>query len=296
MNKALSTSKIFLVTVAAITLISLSYVANLNVAEANFIPLPSEPPKETPTITLFYPDENNTVISGNELNFTYSVSIPASWKDYLAPVYSPIEESVSSIGLFLDTGYLANNEYSVLGNHSKSIQPLTEGNHTLIVYVYATVSYRPSGTDPLWYINYDATGSTTIYFEIDNTAPAIIVNSPINQTVNEANVPLSFSVNETTSQILYSLDNQVNNTLLGNTTITGLSEGSHNLVIYANDIAGNTGKSDTVFFTIDTSTPNPSPTNSPSPSPTIPEFPTWILVPLVLATTLLILCKRKIGE
>jgi hypothetical protein len=288
MNKALSTSKIFLVTAAAITLISLSYVANLNVAEANFIPLPSEPPKETPIITLFYPQKNNTVIAGNGLNFTYSVSIPASWKDYLAPVYSPIEESVSSISLFLDTGYLANNEYSVLGNHSKIIQPLSEGNHTLIVYVYATVSYRPKGTDPLWYINYDSTGSTTIYFEIDNTAPAIIVNSPINQTVNEANVPLSFSVNETTSQILYSLDNQANTTLTGNTTLTALTEGTHDLVVYANDTVGNIGKSDTIFFTVNTITQ--------SPSPTIPEFPTWILVLLVLATTLLILCKRMRGK
>jgi hypothetical protein len=65
----------------------------------------------------------------------------------------------------------------------------------------------------------------------------------------------------------YSLDNELNATVTGNTTIQGLLAGYHTLVIYANDTAGNMGKSDTVSFTIDTQ-PSPSPTLSPSNSPT----------------------------
>ena len=39
--------------------------------------------------------------------------------------------------------------------------------------------------------------------------------------------------------------------------------------------------------------PAPSSNTSQSPSPSIPEFPTWVVVPLVLAATLLIISKRK---
>ena len=50
-----------------------------------------------------------------------------------------------------------------------------------------------------------------------------------------------------------------------------------------------------------TPTPSPSPSLNPSsstnpsltPSPSIPEFPTWIVIPLVLAATLMIIYKRK---
>ena len=34
--------------------------------------------------------------------------------------------------------------------------------------------------------------------------------------------------------------------------MTGLSDGSHGIVVYANDTLGNMGKSDTVFFTVNT--------------------------------------------
>jgi parallel beta-helix repeat protein len=39
--------------------------------------------------------------------------------------------------------------------------------------------------------------------------------------------------------------------------------------------------------------PSPSPTFSPSPSPSIPEFPAWIVVPLVLVSALLLVFWRR---
>ena len=41
-------------------------------------------------------------------------------------------------------------------------------------------------------------------------------------------------------------------TIAGNTTLTGLSDGSHSIVIYSNDTLGNMGKSDTIFFEVNT--------------------------------------------
>jgi PKD repeat protein len=48
----------------------------------------------------------------------------------------------------------------------------------------------------------------------------------------------------------YSLDGQVNTTITGNTTLTSLSEATHNVVVYANDTSGNMGKSNMVSFNI----------------------------------------------
>jgi hypothetical protein len=48
----------------------------------------------------------------------------------------------------------------------------------------------------------------------------------------------------------YSLDGQDNVTVTGNTTLSDLSSGLHNVTVYARDEFGNTGASETVSFTI----------------------------------------------
>ncbi len=84
-------------------------------------------------------------------------------------------------------------------------------------------------------------------------------------------MPLNFNVNEQTSWIGYSIDNQANVTVAGNTTISGLADGTHSLVVYANDTAGNMAKSKQVNFTIRNSPPtSPTPSSSPLASHTIP--------------------------
>jgi len=63
---------------------------------------------------------------------------------------------------------------------------------------------------------------------------------------------LTFIASEPTSWIGYSLDGQENITAAGNTVLTGLFVGSHYLTVYANDTAGNTGASETIYFRIET--------------------------------------------
>lgn len=48
----------------------------------------------------------------------------------------------------------------------------------------------------------------------------------------------------------YSLDGENNVTIAGNTTLIGLSAGTHNVTVYAWDDAGNVGASDTVSFSV----------------------------------------------
>jgi hypothetical protein len=80
---------------------------------------------------------------------------------------------------------------------------------------------------------------------------------------------------------------QTNMTIFDNMTLTGLTEGPHNLTVYAKDTAGNIEKSSTVFFFIDTTE------HSPSHSPSIPEFPLWVVPPLLTAASAFLFFRRK---
>lgn len=84
----------------------------------------------------------------------------------------------------------------------------------------------------------------------DTTPPVISIISPENKTYFTNNISLTFFINEPASWIGYSLDGQASITIMGNTTITGLHEGSHSLIVYAKDIAGNVGVSETAYFTV----------------------------------------------
>jgi len=98
----------------------------------------------------------------------------------------------------------------------------------------------------------DTNITLTAVFTPDTTPPTISIVSPENKTYPVEDVPLTFTVSEPTSWIGYSLDGQANITIAGNTTLTGLSDGMHSLVVYASDIAGNMGSSDMVYFTVQT--------------------------------------------
>jgi hypothetical protein len=73
--------------------------------------------------------------------------------------------------------------------------------------------------------------------------------SPVNGTYDVSDVPLNFTVSEPISEVTYSLDGKENMTIAGNSTLT-LSNGAHNVTVYAWDDAGNVGSSETVAFTI----------------------------------------------
>jgi hypothetical protein len=85
--------------------------------------------------------------------------------------------------------------------------------------------------------------------QIPDTAPPIItVLSPENKTYPRNHVFLTFTVNEPTVWMGFTLDGETNVTITGNTNLTDLSEGSHNIIVFANDTFGNMGASHRVYF------------------------------------------------
>jgi N-acetylneuraminic acid mutarotase len=88
--------------------------------------------------------------------------------------------------------------------------------------------------------------------------PLVSVGSPANKMYNTTSVDLVFAVNKPAVWIGYSLDGQDNVNISGNTTITGLSNGLHNITVYAKDEFDNMGDSETIIFNVEV--PEPFPT------------------------------------
>jgi parallel beta-helix repeat protein len=87
--------------------------------------------------------------------------------------------------------------------------------------------------------------------------PQITLLSPVTQVYNESSVDLVFTTNEAVNWTGYSLDGRQNVTVTGNSTITGIPNGSHNLVVYANDTFGNMCSSETLTFSVAVAAPVP---------------------------------------
>jgi hypothetical protein len=97
---------------------------------------------------------------------------------------------------------------------------------------------------------FGTTRLTKISPEPDVSAPVVSISNPKSKTYDTGEVLLTFTVNEPAVWIGYSFDGKDNVTIAENVTLPSLSKGAYNLTVYAKDIAGNIGASETIYFTI----------------------------------------------
>ena len=129
--------------------------------------------------------------------------------------------------------------------HSINVTNIPDGEHGLQV----TAGYALETSFHNWTIMEGS--SELMHLTIKTSSPPIItVLSIENKTYYTSRIPLNLTVSEPVTQITYSIDGNDNFTIAGNKTLTGLSHGEHNLTIYAIDLAGNTGSSEIIFFSI----------------------------------------------
>jgi nitrous oxidase accessory protein len=95
----------------------------------------------------------------------------------------------------------------------------------------------------------------TALFAPEDTSLKLSVLSPQNRTYSATDIPLEYAVNRFFYSTTYRLDGQAAVAVVGNTTLTGLSEGTHQLTVYVNSTDSPTGASATVWFTVDTTAP-----------------------------------------
>ena len=147
----------------------------------------------------------------------------------------PVEFTVNTNSSIDSMGFTLDEQSNVtIPRNTTLYGPISDGTHTLKVYSIFT-DILPV--------------SSTINFTVDTTAPNVSILSLQNKAYNTSNIPLVFTVNETTSLITYIVDGKVY-TINGNTTLTGLQNGDHKIIVYATDEAGNAGASETINFNV----------------------------------------------
>ena len=86
--------------------------------------------------------------------------------------------------------------------------------------------------------------------QVTSQAPTVSISSPQSETYDINDIPLTFTVNEKTVSLSYILDGQQEVVITGNTTLSKLSAGTHNITVSAINSARIVGISDAVLFTV----------------------------------------------
>ena len=102
-------------------------------------------------------------------------------------------------------------------------------------------------------IRNSTTSNGVVIREEDVTPPSINVLSPMNQTYSSSSIIFSADANEVISQWIVNY-NGTNVTISNGTSLT-VEDGTHQLLFYGEDSSGNWGLNNSVYFTVDTSSP-----------------------------------------
>ena len=211
----------------------------------------TSPPEGTipPTVSILSP-KNNTVYGSSSFSLIFNISIASAYGAF--PDISRIYYRPSWLSSSISISPKAANNYSV------NVKDVPEGTHSLAIFAVQDgriftreVIDQHKVTIYHYYSTFKITGSSRIKFTIDVTPPKVSILSIQNRTYNMPNVPLDIAVNDSISKLSYVLDSQDNVTISGNATLTGLSAGEHNVTVYATDLTGHFGGSETIYFSVE---------------------------------------------
>lgn len=175
----------------------------------------------------------------------------------------PVKIVFSERGKYEQDGFFVDHNFI---HANSSIRVKEEGLHSLIVY--AIVGYSGS--------HVGSGQSGVVPFTVKNTAPQLEIISIENKTYATSDVPLYFLVNKPVSKFAYSLDGQDTVTVLGNSTLSGISNGEHQITMFSWDEVGNLGASEPVIF------------NIAIPESESEPFPTTLVGIVIIASTAII--------
>jgi len=145
----------------------------------------------------------------------------------------PMNFMPSWIGYSLDGEANVTVDGLVIGTRTAD---LVDGSHSVVIYANDSAG--------------NMCHSRTVYFTVDTRPPVITVFSPQNKTYATNAVLMNATSDEVTSWMGYSLDGQASVAVPENMTLSGLTDGTHSLVVYVKDAAGNVGTSETIFFSV----------------------------------------------
>jgi hypothetical protein len=233
------------------------------------------PPSDVspPSISLIFP-KNDTIYVSNNVTLTFEVNVVVPTLPELFYCYVDLSEVYYKASWLRNVTYL---NVEAVGNSDKGERFFSEENYAKWNTYWAITGYEfsqtfhvnltgvPRGTQSLKIFavlsggrqtgmnektlriytgRYELGSSSMVTFTVDS--PSVL--SPQNTTYTSRNVPLLFSAHESAKQVAYSIDGHDKVSINGNTTLTNLPNGDHNVTLYLTDINGNTGTSETQYF------------------------------------------------
>jgi hypothetical protein len=267
------------------------------------------PPSDVspPAINIYSPQKNSTITSNNvTLTFNLNYAVPtlpelfyctleleevyyeASWLSNKTNVdikqvtnSTPHERFFSEQNFAQWSTYWAIKGYELSHNFSISLEGAPKGSRWLKVSAVLVGSrqtrFDTSRYPTIIYGYYRLVGYSQVTFSVD----CVTVLSPRSQTYDASDVSLLFEVPTSINDFAYSLDWQDRIATSGNTTLSGLCSGNHNVTVYVTDEAGNTGASETVFFDVEV------------PFPILPVAAVSVAVAAVVAVAVLVYQKKR---
>jgi hypothetical protein len=245
--------------VALILALLVSMMAEMRtfeVAKANFLPAPA--------IIIYSPGP--IIYTNTSLSLSVVVNILHSSPEIVCVLYCVDGSSNVTLTNLAKTNDVWFDPYKVGSTFSVTsvLENLAEGNHTLMVF-----SQDADGNEM----------SSSVKFTINThyRYPEAVILSPQNKTYAMTEVPLIWTCDERIVSADYFLDSPLygSTVLLGNTTLTGLSNGTHTITVYVFTERGQ-ADSQTVHFTV-----------SPEVQQRTEPFPT-ILVAFALASVAIV--------
>ncbi len=257
----------------------------------NYSPTPYvKPPSNPPTISISLPA--NTTLGGTHIVLDFTVTIPAEANTEIATVFYNLDGSKN----YLKDGGIGTGQSSM--RFRQTLIGLSEGKHSIIVYAscesytkfvrvesFAGVAYDMAFSDVVW------GHSGEIQFGVNVLPLRVAILLLENETYDNGEVPLDFTVSEAVSWMGYSLDEQPTVTVAGNTTLTGLSPGTHEVMVYANDTVGSQGQSEMIRFNVAGETVNQGTETESVPTSLVATAS--VVIAAVVSIGLLFYFKRK---
>jgi hypothetical protein len=252
--------------------------------------IPPDSNTKPPFVSVFTPD-NHTVYAVNVISLSVNVSVGESTtasSKYIAEIQyrADWQEDNFTIYEYNPTGDIYSSE-QLITSFSKTLNltGIPDGNHNLTVYAEERGAYYNHTVydGNVWYQYYylfEINSSSSVYFTVDTAPPEVTFVSMQDKTYYSPDFDLKFTVNEQASRFAYSLDGNDNVTISGNTTLTSLPAGKHNLIIYVWDAVGHIGASETINFTIE-------------PFPTTLIIGSAVAVVAVIGLGLLVYLKKR---
>ena len=138
--------------------------------------------------------------------------------------------------------------YNLYNNSWSAGISLSTPRADLALVVVTDVLYAIGGYDGQNWLNINEQYKPADYGTVP---PKLQITSPENKTYSKVN--LTFTINRGAAWIGYSVDNKANVTIKEgtNSSLLGLSQGPHGIILYANDSQGNMGYSNTIYFSLD---------------------------------------------